>query len=158
MAAMFQHERRNRIVLQNTEVSIPLPEKRIFHIAFMPFENGDYFASDIRAAYYQGKDDSNVKYVLMSGETINEVLAGKIWVSASFVTPYPPGFPVIVPGQIITIEILHFFQHLKVKEIHGFSFDRGFKVFHDNHLLILANARAEKNNFENDTSRCRTQT
>jgi len=62
------------------------------------------------------------------------VVAGKLWVSATFVTPYPPGFPVMVPGQLLTIEILRFFQHIKVKEIHGFSFELGFKVFRDDYL------------------------
>jgi arginine decarboxylase len=140
MASMFQHERRHRAP-QHLEASIPLPERRIFHPAFMPFEHGDYHASDIRSAYFQGGDEANVDYVPLSTDTVQQVEAGRIWVSASFVTPYPPGFPVIVPGQIITSEILCFFQHIKVKEIHGFSFERGFKVFSDNHLARLANQK-----------------
>jgi arginine decarboxylase len=65
------------------------------------------------------------------------VQAGEQWVSANFVTPYPPGFPVIVPGQIISSEILFYFQHIKVKEIHGFNFERGFKVFRRDYLDAL---------------------
>ena len=137
MAAMFMYERRHLPITEATEASIPLPEKRLFHAAFLPFEDGEYFASDMRAAYYQGKDERNVAFIPMSGETIQQVQAGKKWVSASFVTPYPPGFPVIVPGQIITTEILRFFQHLKVKEIHGFSFERGFKVFREDSLKLM---------------------
>jgi len=143
IAAKFHSERRHRINLPQMEASIPLPEKRIFHPAFMPFAGGEYHASDIRCAYYQGSEDTNVDYIPLSSETITQIQAGKIWVSASFVTPYPPGFPVIVPGQIITTEILGFFQHLKVKEIHGFSFDLGFKVFSDEHLVHLNKPRSD---------------
>jgi len=136
MATMFKYEHERHKFIPAKDASIPLPEKRLFHTVFLPFSNGNYFASDIRTAYYQGKDDNNIGYVSMSADTIQQVQAGRVWVSASFVTPYPPGFPVIVPGQIITTEILRFFQHLKVKEIHGFSFEQGFKVFSDDFLAI----------------------
>ncbi len=134
VAAVFHGERRHRMTVDTT---IPLPEKRYFHRAFMPFEDGDWSACDIRSAYFQGHEEANIDYLPLSTESIAQVQAGKAWVSASFVTPYPPGFPVIVPGQIITAEILLFFQHIKVKEIHGYSHERGFKVFRDEHLARL---------------------
>lgn len=133
MAAKFKHERR-RLTQLAQEVSIPLPEKRIYHPAFLPFATGEYQASDIRTAYFDGADANNTGYIPHSAHTLEQVQTGKQWVSASFVTPYPPGFPVIVPGQIITTEILTFFQHIKVKEIHGFSFEMGFKVFTEDYL------------------------
>lgn len=137
MAEKFQHERKQRSLL-TMEATIPLPEKRIFHPAFLPFAEGEYHASDIRSAHYQGIEEANVEYVALSAETVQQVQSGRIWVSASFVTPYPPGFPVIVPGQIITTEILSYFQHIKVKEIHGYNFERGFKVFRDAHLTTMS--------------------
>ncbi len=153
MAARFQQERRHPVALQPLELSIPLPEKRIFHPVFMPFnDGGDYHASDIRSAYFQGGDEANVEYIPLSAESILQIQAGKIWVSAGFVTPYPPGFPVIVPGQIITTEILTFFQHIKVKEIHGFSSTRGFKVFRDDHLMRLSSATAIINTHTPETA------
>lgn len=134
MASKFQTESRERAGAQHFEPSIPLPEKRLFHPAFMPFTGGDFYASDMRAAHYQGMEDANVEYVPLSAETIQQVQAGQRWVAASFVTPYPPGFPVIVPGQIITAEILDYFRHIKVKEIHGYNFELGFKVFRGDYL------------------------
>lgn len=134
MAEKFQVERRLRVGTPHFEASIPLPEKRLFHPAFMPFPDSDYPASDMRTAHYQGIDENNVEFVPLSSETMQQVANGKRWVSASFVTPYPPGFPVIVPGQIITTEILRYFQHIKVKEIHGYNFTHGFKVFRQSHL------------------------
>jgi arginine decarboxylase len=50
-------------------------------------------------------------------------------VSAAFVIPYPPGFPVLVPGQVMTKEILEFLQVLDVKEIHGYRPELGLRVF-----------------------------
>jgi len=40
-------------------------------------------------------------------------------ISANFVTPYPPGFPILVPGQIVYLEIIDFLDQLDLKEIHG---------------------------------------
>lgn len=137
MATKFQYEYKNSGITHRMEASIPLPEKRIFHPAFMPFAAGNYNACDMRAAHYQGVDEANVDYLPLSADTLQQVQSGMSWVSASFVTPYPPGFPVLVPGQIITAEILCFFQHIKVAEIHGYSFERGFRVFRDEYLAQL---------------------
>jgi arginine decarboxylase len=134
MAAKFHGERHSKRPAAVLEPSIPLPEKRLYHPAFQPFPASDFTAIDLRAAHYQGIDEENVDYLPLSADTLQHVQAGQQWVSASFVTPYPPGFPVIVPGQIITAEILVFFQHIKVKEIHGYHFERGFKVFSAAHL------------------------
>ena len=46
-----------------------------------------------------------------------------------FIIPYPPGFPILVPGQIVTKEILEFLIKLDVKEIHGFDAALGLRVF-----------------------------
>ena len=46
-------------------------------------------------------------------------------VSANFVIPYPPGFPIMVPGQVITAETIDFMRKLDVKEIHGYEAARG---------------------------------
>nr|WP_301273477.1 hypothetical protein [Acetobacter lambici] len=49
-------------------------------------------------------------------------------VSANFVIPYPPGFPIMVPGQVITQSIVDFMRKLDVKEIHGFNKALGLKL------------------------------
>lgn len=59
---------------------------------------------------------------------------GKELVSASFVIPYPPGFPVLVPGQVIDHEIVDFLLAIDVKEIHGYRPDLGLRVFTDHAL------------------------
>ena len=56
---------------------------------------------------------------------------GRELVSASFVIPYPPGFPVLVPGQVINHEIIDFLLALDVKEIHGYRPELGLRIFSD---------------------------
>ena len=48
--------------------------------------------------------------------------------SANFVIPYPPGFPIMVPGQVITADTITFMRKLDVKEIHGYQAAHGLKV------------------------------
>jgi arginine decarboxylase len=134
MATLFQSERRRLAVPDAEKETIALPERRFFHPAFRPFNDGEYQASDLRTAYYQGYETSLTDYAPLSDATLLQVQAGRVLVSAGFVTPYPPGFPVIVPGQIITTEILIFFQNTKVEEIHGFSLEMGFKIFRNEYL------------------------
>jgi len=50
-------------------------------------------------------------------------------VSATYVTPYPPGFPVLVPGQVFSREILQFMRDLDTKEIHGYEPNFGYRVY-----------------------------
>lgn len=133
MASKFQHERRNRLPIAQ-EVALALPEQRLFHPCFLPCHTGEHAPCDIRDAYFAGTDAAQVCYLPLSSDTLEQARAGRQWVSASFVTPYPPGFPVMVPGQIITPEILDFFHHIKVKEIHGYHAELGFKVFTDAYL------------------------
>ena len=39
---------------------------------------------------------------------MQRVEAGEQVVSTTYVTPYPPGFPVLVPGQVFSPQILAF--------------------------------------------------
>ena len=42
--------------------------------------------------------------------------------------PYPPGFPIMVPGQVIKPDTIEFMRKLDVKEIHGYDKDLGLKL------------------------------
>jgi arginine decarboxylase len=48
--------------------------------------------------------------------------------TANFVIRYPPGFPIMVPGQVITEETITFMPKLDVKEIHGHHAAHGLKL------------------------------
>src|SRR5258708_39955630 len=54
--------------------------------------------------------------------------SGPEMVSANFVIPYPPGFPIMVPGQVIEADTIVFMRKLDVKEIHGYNATRGLKL------------------------------
>lgn len=47
---------------------------------------------------------------------------------AKFVIPYPPGFPIMVPGQVITPETIAFMRKLDVKQIRGYNAARGLEL------------------------------
>ena len=70
--------------------------------------------------------------------------AGEEVVSASFIIPYPPGFPILVPGQVISQEILAFMRALDVNEIHGYRADLGLRVFTPEALAALPKAATTK--------------
>ncbi|WP_426299728.1 aminotransferase class I/II-fold pyridoxal phosphate-dependent enzyme [Arthrobacter sp. R-11] len=85
---------------------------------------------DLRAAYFESYKEGSTEYV--SAEDLRaRIDAGAEVVSAGFVTPYPPGFPILVPGQVITYRTLEFMAGLDTKEIHGFDPDQGYRVFLD---------------------------
>ena len=57
-----------------------------------------------------------------------EPKSGPPLVSAHFVIPYPPGFPIMVPGQVIAADTIEFMRKLDVKEIHGYDASLGLKL------------------------------
>jgi arginine decarboxylase len=69
------------------------------------------------------------EYHKLDGSLPREVESGREVVSAGFVTPYPPGFPVLVPGQVVTSDILAYLKALDVQEIHGYDSNFGLRVF-----------------------------
>ena len=54
---------------------------------------------------------------------------GEPVVSANYVTPYPPGYPVLVPGQVFSPEIMAFMRSLDTPEVHGYRPDLGYRVY-----------------------------
>ena len=72
---------------------------------------------------------------------MQRVEAGEQVVSTTYVTPYPPGFPVLVPGQVFSPQILAFMRSLDTPEVHGYRADLGYRVYIDKALEIAATAR-----------------
>jgi arginine decarboxylase len=63
-------------------------------------------------------------------------------VSSNFVIPYPPGFPIMVPGQVITQETIDFMRKLDVKEIHGYDAVQGLKLVRSEALAKLGDSHS----------------
>ncbi|MEG2423509.1 ornithine decarboxylase [Glutamicibacter sp.] len=103
---------------------IPLPD----FSAFAPEFAGGGGSGDMRSAYYLTYQDPATHF-LSSAQIRTQLVNGERVVSAVFVTPYPPGFPVLVPGQVITMCILDYMDRLDTREIHGYHQDLGYQVF-----------------------------
>ena len=110
----------------------PLPDFSYFHAAFCPGSQQKVKTTDgdIRSAFFFAYDEENCEYITIDEATIGAAMkSGRELVSASFVTPYPPGFPILVPGQVVSEEILAFMRALDVKEIHGYNPEIGLQMF-----------------------------
>lgn len=106
-----------------------LPDFSRFHDAFRDDARSATSEGHIRDAYYMAYDPSACEYLKLTSPDVDKRLdKGPDMVSASFVIPYPPGFPIMVPGQVITRETITFMRKLDVKEIHGYVAEQGLKL------------------------------
>jgi arginine decarboxylase len=106
-----------------------LPNFSRFHDRFREDPKGKTLEGDMRTAFYMAYDSERCEHVkLMSPDIDKRLKSGPPLVSAHFVIPYPPGFPIMVPGQVITRETIDFMRKLDVKEIHGYDANLGLKL------------------------------
>jgi len=106
-----------------------LPNFSHFHAAFRKEAGKKTSEGDMRTAFYGAYVEDECEYVPLMGAAIDKRLEkGPDLVSANFVIPYPPGFPIMVPGQVLTKETIDFMRKLDVKEIHGYEAARGLKL------------------------------
>jgi arginine decarboxylase len=131
------HERE---VLRLTSPSAPLPDFSGFHPSFTDGHGLPTPEGDVRRAFYLSYSDSYCEY-LTPDEVEQRVENGDQVVSTTYVTPYPPGYPVLVPGQVFSPEILSFMRSLDTPEIHGYRPDLGYRVYLDKALEIAATTR-----------------
>jgi arginine decarboxylase len=84
---------------------------------------------DMRSAFFGAYREQQCEHLkLFSPEIDKRLKEGPELVSANFVIPYPPGFPIMVPGQVIDAQTIGFMRKLDVKEIHGFNAALGLKL------------------------------
>ena len=84
---------------------------------------------DMRSAFFAAYRENQCEHLkLFSPEIDKRLKDGPDLVSANFVIPYPPGFPIMVPGQVIDAETIGFMRKLDVKEIHGYTASLGLKL------------------------------
>ncbi|MCY1020049.1 aminotransferase class I/II-fold pyridoxal phosphate-dependent enzyme [Pyxidicoccus sp. MSG2] len=109
-----------------TDALPPLPDFSGFHEAFQP--SGGVGEGDLRAAFYRAYREEDCEYVPLP-EAAATLESGRTLVSTRFVVPYPPGFPILVPGQRVSAGIIEFMRKLDVKEVHGYRPELGLRVF-----------------------------
>ena len=106
-----------------------LPNFSRFHDAFRENPKGVSNEGHMRPAFFMAYDEANCEFIKLASNEIDKRLkSGPPMVSANFVIPYPPGFPIMVPGQVITEETITFMRKLDVKEIHGYQAAQGLKL------------------------------
>ena len=96
------------------------PARRLYRTPDIPgFTHLKYLPRD--AFYCAGQ----ALPILDDQDRVNPGLNGRV--AADQITPYPPGIPVLVPGQVITAEILQYLAGLlrshKRVELHGIVYD-----------------------------------
>ena len=129
--SLSERARFEKKVHRLTSDTAPLPDFSGFHPAFRDHSGAvETPEGDVRRAFYLSYDDANCEY-LAAEEIEAKMAVGTAVVSATFVTPYPPGFPVLVPGQVFSREILAFIRELDTPEIHGYKPDLGYRVYTD---------------------------
>jgi arginine decarboxylase len=106
-----------------------LPNFSRFHDAFRDAPDGQSNEGHMREAFFMAYEEDNCEFLKLASQDVDERLKnGPELVSANFVIPYPPGFPIMVPGQVITNETITFMRKLDVKEIHGYNAAQGLKL------------------------------
>jgi arginine decarboxylase len=123
-----------------TSATAPLPDFSAFHDGFRA---GDLETPEgnMRRAFFLAYNEDLCEY-LMPDEVMQRVEAGEEIVSATFVTPYPPGFPVLVPGQLFSRDILSYMSSLDTPEVHGYRAHLGYRVFTKEALQQMAGVPA----------------
>jgi arginine decarboxylase len=112
-----------------------LPNFSRFHDRFRSDPGGGTSEGDMRAGFYMAFDEDGCESIpLASPEIDRRLKEGPALVSANFVIPYPPGFPIMVPGQVIEKDTIDFMRKLDVKEIHGYDASLGLKLIKPDRL------------------------
>jgi len=112
-----------------------LPDFSRFFDRFRENPSSRTSEGDVRAAFFAAYRQDQCEHLKLSSPEIDKRLKdGPELVSANFVIPYPPGFPIMVPGQVINAQTIEFMRKLDVKEIHGFSAALGLKLLNPSFL------------------------
>lgn len=104
----------------------PLPDFSYFHHSFQAVPGVP--GGNLREAFFLAYNEDNTEYISLP-DCLPAIEENKELVASSFVIPYPPGFPVLVPGQVVSAEIIQFLLALDVSEIHGYRADLGLRIF-----------------------------
>jgi len=135
-----EKERQRQHVETLTNGYPPLPEFSGFHEVFRGAPDTDLPHGDIRAAYFLAGREENCEHLRLE-ELDCALTSGRSIVAAKFIIPYPPGFPLLVPGQVLTPAIAAFLRRIDVREIHGYEPEMGLRVFRDSVLAAYQPAQ-----------------
>ncbi len=109
----------------------PLPDFSYFHHSFQAVPGVP--GGNIRDAFFLAYNEENYEYIAIK-DCLPAMKNNRTLVASTFIIPYPPGFPVLVPGQVVSEEIIQFLTALDVSEIHGYRADLGLRIFKESVL------------------------
>ncbi|MFN9630578.1 MAG: aminotransferase class I/II-fold pyridoxal phosphate-dependent enzyme [Cyanobacteriota bacterium] len=127
-SAAHAAECRQRINQRITHPPV-LPEFTSFHPFFRCPDAPTTPAGNLRKACILSREPGATDYLLPTEELAQQVEAGRLLISAGIVTPYPPGYPVLLPGQVISADSLRYLALVKDQEVHGYDEVLGLQVF-----------------------------
>ncbi len=106
-----------------------LPNFSRFHAGFRDDPKSATSEGHMREAFFTAYRPEDCEYIKIDSKEIDQrAKKGPELVAADFVIPYPPGFPIMVPGQVITADTVEFMRKLDVKEIHGYHAAQGLRL------------------------------
>jgi arginine decarboxylase len=135
--------------VKNLMTDVPdLPNFSHFHDGFRSDAGERTNEGDIRSGFFAAYDAAGCEHIRLNDAEIDRRLkSGPDLVSANFVIPYPPGFPIMVPGQVVTQEAIDFMRKLDVKEIHGYNAIQGLKLVRPEALARFGDRRTPSSSF-----------
>ncbi len=106
-----------------------LPNFSRFQASFRDDPKSATAEGHMREAFFASYRQENCEYLPVNSREMDQRLKkGPEVIAADFVIPYPPGFPIMVPGQVVTTDTIEFMRKLDVKEIHGYHAARGLRI------------------------------
>ena len=135
LSGAHRDQRRQRVDERRDHHQV-LPFFTAFHPSFTGPTSQRTLGGSIRAAYYRARVQGSTIYLMPTEDIACSIESDAQYVSALLVTPYPPGYPILLPGQIISAEIIRYVLLVKNYEIHGYDQSLGLLVFTEKGLLI----------------------
>lgn len=112
-----------------------LPNFSRFQASFREDPKSATAEGHMREAFFASYRAENCEYLPVNSKEMDQrVKKGPEVIAADFVIPYPPGFPIMVPGQVVTADTIEFMRKLDVKEIHGYHAARGLRILKADNL------------------------
>jgi len=127
IASEIQLKHQQQRITELSSNSEPIPAFTGFHKHFR--DGSSTCEGNLRKAYYAAQRPGVVEFIPLSETSAREVEQGRGLVSAGFITPYPPGYPILVPGQLICAETIRFIIKSDSSDIHGLDREIGLPVF-----------------------------
>ena len=124
----------------------PLPDFSSFHPKFATSKCRQL--GQIRQSYFEGYEPDNV-YHCQLNELQGLLDKKEPAVAATYIIPVPPGFPILVPGQLLDKPAVDFLMSLNPGEIIGLDAELGVRFFKQEYLGDNAAKVAEKDRSNN---------